>query len=144
MTQTAMANATSAFILRTPARVYCPGCGCALSQRTFHFAYSVMWCLRCGEQPIHPHDWLAFALRWNGFSHEWLIVRGIRLWVPDDPGDGITSKYIRDRRAVKFSREQLEHFIRTEAEHEEKLRRETGKNEGRVAMEEGHGGTRSI
>jgi hypothetical protein len=87
---------------------------------------------------------LAFALRWNGFAQDWLIFRGVRLWVPQDPEDGITTKYIRDRRAVKFSREQLEHYIEMGDEHEEELRRKPGENRAKVAMSEGHRGTRSV
>ena len=133
MTTNAIANATSAFILRTPSRVYCPGCGYALTQKTFHVSYGIIWCVRCGERPIHPHDWLAFALRWNGFAADWLTVRGVRFWVPEHPETGITAKYIRDRRSPNYSMEQLEHCIGMEEEHERKLRERSGEEGTRNA-----------
>lgn len=129
MTDQATNIATNAFIIRTPSRVYCPGCGYAISQRTFHLAYGIMWCLRCGEQSIHPHDWLAFALRWDRLGSDWLRIRGIRLWVPDEPGDGLTSKYIRIRRMPHYTPEQIEHYLDMEEEHVRKSRGKRAENE---------------
>lgn len=97
MTHNATAIAPTTFIIRIPEKAFCPGCAVAITQRTFLIRHDILWCLRCGEHPLDHSDWLGIASDWKALTHQWTHVRGLRVWTPDDPLDGIVTHYLKTR-----------------------------------------------
>lgn len=97
MTIQATTIVPSTFIFRVPGRAYCPGCAAAITQQTYMVHRDILWCLRCGEHPLDRTDWLSIASSWTDLSHQWTHVRGLRVWTPSDPLDGIVTHYLKSR-----------------------------------------------
>lgn len=96
MTQ-ATTIAPTTFIFRIPEKAYCPGCAAAITQKTFLIHHDILWCLRCGVHPFDHADWIGIASGWSALTHQWTTVRGLRVWTPDDPLDGIVTHYLKSR-----------------------------------------------
>lgn len=85
------------FIFRVPEKAYCPGCAAAITQKTYMIRHDALWCLRCGCFTLDHVDWIRAACDWSALNHQWTIVRGLRIWTPDNPLDGIVTHYLKSR-----------------------------------------------
>lgn len=144
MTANATSTAPINFTFKAPAACYCPGCGAGLTQRTWTVNADILWCIRCGELPYAPLSWLGIAIAWRPLAHLWLHVRGILVWTPQEPEDGIVTHYLRVRKthvdypiSDSLAREIL-------AQHERQTREKRGDSGTRSATNENHSGTRSV
>lgn len=87
-----------AFSLRSPNRVYCPACGVLLTQRTFAIARDMLWCLRCSDAKYYRESWIQCAILWWSETRGWDTAHGVRIWMIDEPRDGLVTLYVEQRR----------------------------------------------
>jgi len=93
MTHTDLSDLSYSFSTRVRGRVYCPGCGVQIVQRTWSVQQSTAMCIRCAERQFFQDEWLAVALRYYVRHADFVQSRGILFWQPVEPLDGIVTHY---------------------------------------------------
>lgn len=100
MTNAPLPDLSYSFSVRVQGRVYCPGCGEHITQRTFGVSRNVVMCIRCAERPLFPDEWLAVALRYYARHSTFVQQRGLLFWQPAEPSDGVVTHYLNRSKVV--------------------------------------------